>query len=145
MPCEMDWLIKDRLVFQRCWGELTLDELRSTNHDFVDCIHAGMPLVHTIIDLTEVTDFPKSLTEINRAFARDEETLQRLGWTLVISTHPILRFFASIVTSLWNKARFRIFATNDEALNFLAELDATLDPAQVAHARTKMTALASDE
>jgi hypothetical protein len=132
MPYQISWMIDKRLVYQRCYGELTMDELRENNQEFVrDYLRQGTPLVHTIVDLTGVTNFPKNLTQYGQAFKRDAEDVARLGWTVVVGANPIFRFFGTVVTNLWRQARFRMFDTLQEAYTFLGQQDNTLDMSQV--------------
>ncbi|MBC7870739.1 MAG: hypothetical protein H7Y09_07850 [Chitinophagaceae bacterium] len=125
------WAVENRVVHQTCSGELTLEELSRANQDVVEAIHAGTPLVHVVIDLTEVTRFPTNLKEIAGVFKRDNATTERTGWLCVIGVNVIIRFFASIISQLWNKARFRMFATVDEAYAFLAQSDLSIDMSNI--------------
>ncbi len=124
------WAIEKRVIHQVCSGEMTLEELGRANVDVVAAIHEGTPLVHIIVDLTDVTRFPTNLKELAGVFKRDDATTERTGWLCVVGVNAIIHFFASIISQLWNKSRFRMFASVDEAYSFLGKFDPSLDITQ---------------
>jgi hypothetical protein len=131
MPYEIWWMVEQRVVYQRCYGELTIEELKANNDEFVACLMQGTPLVHTIVDLTEVTKFPLKLNDMAQAFKRSDEAVARLGFTLVVGANPMFNFFGRVLTQLWNKARFRMCTTTQEAVEMLGQVDPGLDMSTV--------------
>lgn len=127
MPYEIRWHTENRVIYQRCFGVLTLDEMRENNEITMQYINSGTPLVHNIVDMREVESFPMNLKQMGDVFKRDQETLIRLGWTVVIGLTPIMRFFATVLIQIWG-ARYRFVTTLEEAEDFLLDRDVTLRP-----------------
>jgi hypothetical protein len=56
--------------------------------------------------------------------------IRNLGWAIFISPSKLNRFFASVVTQM-SKKRGRQFATLEEGLMFLQDIDDTLPPLSI--------------
>lgn len=128
MSYQLWWAVPDRVVMQRCYGDLTVEELKTINQTFVSqYLRVGTPLIHTVIDLTDMTGFPKNLPQLTKAFQRDKQDIERLGWTLVVGVNPIVKFFASIITQLWSQSRFRVVDSVEDAEKFLKDVVPDVD------------------
>jgi hypothetical protein len=129
MAVETRWLLEKRILYQRFSGELTVDDFRQSIEEAGAFIAQGVPLVHAIADLLQVRKWP-SLFEMNRIARRSP--YPGIGWTVVVVSNPALRFVASILIQ-FTMANYKMAASVDEALRFLAERDNTLDMSQQAN------------
>jgi hypothetical protein len=123
MPIEVSWLIPQRVVYERFSGEITLDDIRQNSELVGPLMAEGIPLIHTIIDVTEVTSHP-GLNEIRNSTPM--ETYDNEGWRILVGGNAIARFIGSVILQLMQR-RFRAYPTMEEAIQFLAEIDDSLD------------------
>lgn len=92
------------------------------SEEYSQLVSMGIPLMHSIIDTTQVKRHP-NLIQATRTLSFPPA--ERIGWTLLIGTNTVVRFVASVVFQTVNR-RFRLFGTVDDALRFLAENDETV-------------------
>jgi hypothetical protein len=125
MAHQTSWYIPRRVVLQRLYGTLTIEELKQINSEFEQCLNEGIPMVHVLVDVSGVERYPIKLHEIAQAMQHGDE---REGWVMLIGANPILKFLGSAITQL-AKLRFRTFNTVEEAFEFLKQQDYTLSQA----------------
>lgn len=124
MPYETSWLVEKRVVYTRMYGYVTGEELLAQNLEMPKYIEQSEQLLHTINDATDTTGTDMGLRDLQNAQFTD---INNLGWAIYISPSKMNRFFASVITQL-SKKRGRQFATLEEGLSFLQEMDDTLPP-----------------
>lgn len=122
MPYTVSWLVEKRVVYTRMYGFVSGEELVAQNEDMREYIQNSEHLLHTINDATDTTGTDMNLRDLQKTQFTD---VPNLGWAIYISPSKMNRFFASVITQLTNK-RGRQFATLEEALHFLQEVDDTL-------------------
>jgi len=127
MPFKVSWLVEKRVIFSQTSGYLTTDDLITHNSVMEEYARVGENLVHIISDSTDVTGMNVGLRDLQKIRF---PALPNLGWAISISPKPMERFFASVMMQLTNK-RGRQFATLEEALRFLQEIDETLPPLSI--------------
>lgn len=125
MAHEIGWLVDGRVIYQRYYGVVTLDELVDASGAVGALVDDGVCPVHTLIDIVGLKEYPGAIGEIRRAL-RDARFDARLGWLVLVGVHPIPRYIASVVIQVTG-LRFRLFDTFEEGLHFLATHDETLD------------------
>jgi hypothetical protein len=126
MAYEVTWLVAGRIILDKLSGNIQMDEIATTSELITNLVREGSPKqVHLIVHILEVNKLPVGINvgKVNQYMKHTQEP--NLGWTLVITTSMFLRFLASVVTQVAG-GRFRAFATYEEALAFLQELDSTL-------------------
>ena len=124
MPYETSWLVDKRVLYTRMYDFVTGEELEGMNKELQIFAQASEQLLHTISDATDTTGTDMGLRDLqNSPFTE----VANLGWGLYVSPSKMNRFFASVITQL-SKKRGRQFATLDESLKFLNEMDDTLPP-----------------
>jgi len=123
MGYTVDWFVQDRVYVFNIWGDLTLDDYHEGSTVAIDYVCDGHPPVHSILDVRNVTDYPKRLSEIRKVTAIMQEP--NLGWVLVVSDDRFIRFVGDIVSQLSSK-NYKAFATPEEAIAFLWHMDTTL-------------------
>jgi hypothetical protein len=125
MPFETRWLVANRVVYQSFYGDVTVEEFADSVREIRAFIESGVPLVHAIGDLTEVQKYP-SLIQMSQV-AQRSETLANAGWTVLLVTNPLLRFFGTVLAQ-FTVDRIGTVATLDEAMQFLSSRDQTIPP-----------------
>lgn len=122
MPYKVSWLVEKRVLYTRLYGYITAEELRSQKAVIETFIAESEHLLHMINDATETTGTDMGLRDLqNMPYA----SATNLGWAIYINPNKLHRFFASVVTQLSGK-RGREYATLDEGLRFLQDIDDTL-------------------
>lgn len=96
MPAEITWYYPQRLIYERFYGMITLDELDHIQTRFVNQLQEGIAPVHAIIDFRDVTDYPRNLLEIRRVL-RPTST-EPLGWVIIINQNALLQFLVTVLT-----------------------------------------------
>lgn len=66
MPFEHLWLIEDRVLFIRMWGDVTLEEFHEGANQTLTTLENADGVIHEIIDQTGVDSVPTEVLEINR-------------------------------------------------------------------------------
>ncbi len=122
MPYETSWLVEKRVLYTRMHGYVTGEELQAQNREMTTYIEQSEQLLHTINDATDTTGTDMGLRDLQQTQFTDVENL---GWAIYISPSKMNRFFASVITQL-SKKRGRQFATLEEGLRFLQEMDESL-------------------
>lgn len=127
MPAEISWYHENRIIYERFYGTITVEEMITLTQKSEEYREAGIPLVHTIVDLSGIESFPKNLGAIRAAIKRPAH-MERIGWIIIYGTqNPILKFFASAITQVFGgQVRFRLCETLEQSLAFLTERDQTL-------------------
>lgn len=128
MPYEIFWHTDKRIIHERFYGQVTLDEIREVIARYMILVLEGDAPVHTLVDVSSVTRYPGNLNNLREMFDPDNDP--GVGWILICgANNPLLRFLSSILTQvLLRKLRIRLFYSTEEAIGFLAEQDPTLVP-----------------
>ena len=127
MPYETSWLVEKRIIYTRMYGFVTGEELLAQNKEMGVYIQQSEYLLHTINDATDTTGTDMGLRDLQQTQFTD---VANLGWAIYVSPSKMNRFFASVITQL-SKKRGRQFATLEEGLKFLQDMDDTLPPLTV--------------
>ncbi len=123
MPQKTEWLIPQRLVITRAWGTISLEDLQTMNAESNGLIQTGIPLVHLLLEFSQVKRFPTGLREIKEVTRNSSP--DAIGWTVLITGNSLVRFIASAIVHAVG-ARVRMFEDSAAALNFIYEQDNTL-------------------
>lgn len=123
MPHKFEWIVPQRVLFGRIWGDPTRDEIRQLSPEINREAATGQSPVHLIIDMTELTRTPFKLTELNSYVSR--ENLEFFGWCIVVSNDPVGRFLSATLAQIV-RLRVRVFHSREAAFRFLKDMDSTL-------------------
>ena len=126
MPGKISWLIKNKVIILQYIGDVTIEEIQKVA-DYGNPIISGAsaPLVHVIVDETQMTDHPKNVLQGVKAM---NTTLSnpKLGWLYFVSIpSEVISFVTKMVLSA-ARTRYRVVDTLDEAKAALMEADSTL-------------------
>jgi hypothetical protein len=128
MPYEFNWCIPSRVICQRIYGRHSLPEIRQANGQALEFISEGVPPVHIIADILDMTSFPTPISTL-----LDSATVLlhvNFGWLVVVSRPNMVITAALAVFRRTLPMNVTIVASLEEAIAFLYEQDETLGPAQ---------------
>lgn len=118
------WDIDQRLVYGKLYHHVMLDEVATFTEKMEDYTQRGQPLVHFILDLSEINQYPPlmELRHVARPFDQS-----RIGWTLIVTNNRLLKFLTSTLFQRV-QARFRFVNDVEAARTFIHQHDASLNP-----------------
>lgn len=127
MAYHIEWYQQNRIIFEKFFGTVTLEDVRNLTTQSSKMFAAGTPLIHVIVDLSEVESFPKTLGVIKEAI-KSRPSPDRIGWAIIFGTkNPIIRFFASVLAQVSSeRLRVRLMDSLEESVAFVYEQDQSL-------------------
>ena len=134
MPFSIQWSVEKRVIYKRYYGDVTLQEFHQAIETTRDYVTKGIPLIHTIDDMRDVTQFPTQLGMLIKTVGAVDNTI--FGYTIVVAQDRLMNFLANIVTQKM-KARYRTVTTYEEAQKFLTDVDATLSKSDWHHLQSQ--------
>ncbi len=128
MPTSVDWYLEGRVIAARLYGNIEASDIEAIANDMVELVEASdAPLVHILVDVQDMTGFPKSLSAVSKASSAIAGN-KRVGWAVHYGTdNQLLKFLSYMVTQMF-KVRFRLEKTKEEAVAWLQSKDASLPP-----------------
>jgi len=125
MPYQTTWYIEKRIILTSYTGIIHVEDIRGQIGETHAMIEQGTPLIHSIIDLSQIEKWPP-LSVVNEFRSMDIESVrERIGWSIIVANNVVLKFGSALFAPIFN-LRQRIFSNLDEALTFLQENDLTL-------------------
>ncbi|MEO8611062.1 MAG: hypothetical protein ABI690_24410 [Chloroflexota bacterium] len=122
MTVEVSWHEEGRVIYQRFQGALELADVETVEVALRQRSEEGLPPVHVIVDVRQVTEFPVSFDELNRL----KIAAGIPGWMVVIGLHPVVRSMARMMS--WIRGvQYHPVSTLEDGLNFLARQDSSLN------------------
>lgn len=129
MPIRSSWLVKNRVILVQCWDCIAVDDLKVVNEGcstLLKNIPEGNHLIHLLVDVGRINQVQFDVKAILQVvgFLRHP----RLGWLLFHgSVVPVLDFIIHAATSAL-RLRHRKFTHENEAIEFLREMDEQVAP-----------------
>lgn len=122
------WLIENKVVYVKFVGEISVEEIgEAFAKSNALVLESEKPPVHFLHNWSEVTNFPKKLSEMRRLTKAVKGDLRRIGWVVAFGTeNRLIRFLGDVFFQLF-RIRFRMFRTEKEAISFLRRMDITLE------------------
>src|SRR5690606_2190038 len=125
MPYETKWFIRNEIILNRFWGEVTADDLRQAlteTHILMDS--SSRELVHIFTDVRKVTYSLKvqDSLKIIREFKREEMQ----GWEITVGQLDSITKFGLLISRSVLKQKAISFLTMEEAIAYLKKQDDTL-------------------
>ena len=125
MPYQTTWYVDKRIILTSYTGVIRVEDIRGQIDETHAMIEVGTPLIHSIIDLSQIEKWPP-LNVVNEFRSMDIESVRdRIGWSIIVANNVVLKFGSALFAPIFN-LRQRIFSNLDEALTFLHENDSTL-------------------
>jgi hypothetical protein len=121
MAVEVSWHEQGRVIYQRFQGSMEMADVEVVAHALEARFNNGLPPVHAIVDVRQVTSFSISMDDINRL----KSAAGMPGWMVVIDLHPVVRSMAWIMS--WMRGvQYHSVASMEDAHKFLARKDASM-------------------
>ena len=129
MPYQTGWYVDKRVIVTRYTGTIGVEDIRGQIAETNAMMLEGTPLIHSIIDLSQIEKWPP-LNVVNEFRSMNIEPLrEKIGWSIIVANNVVLKFGGALFAPIF-KLRQRIFSSLDEALIFLQENDSTLPKMQ---------------
>lgn len=122
MAYEISWLIDERLILITFTGVLTREDLYAVSEAAFTMAESGTAPVHSITDGTHLTSVEIGIDDLRKIM---ENRSYKSGWSVTVTPGRMERFLASIANQLF-RMKSRHFATFEEAIAFLKDIDPTL-------------------
>ncbi|MBI1258666.1 MAG: hypothetical protein GC204_14455 [Chloroflexi bacterium] len=131
MSVEISWQQPKRVIYERFYDAVTVEELTSIQQTFFQFLIDGDAPVHSIIDLSAVRSYPKSINQVRQAFVADK-TGKGGRVVLIVGSNVIMRFITSMVSQIaFKDAQFTFCNSVDEALAYLRQIDSSVTLEQI--------------
>ena len=124
MPIDISWYVPQRVISMRSYGDITIDDTIAANHQLITLFDSGIPLIHTLVDQTELKHFPISLNDLLDSLSVLAHP--ELGWTVVYGKPNKLADFIGGMIARMARVRYRKFNSKMAAINFLVDQDSSL-------------------
>ena len=125
MPYQTGWYVEKRIILTSYTGIINVEDIHGQIDETHTMIEQGIPLVHSIIDLSQIEKWPP-LNVVSEFRAMNIDSVrERMGWSIIVANNVVLKFGSALFAPIFN-LRQRIFSTLGEGLNFLQENDTTL-------------------
>lgn len=134
---QVTWLVRNKVIFVRCEGVVTSQELKSGASIMHAMLVGITEHVHCIVDSRELEKFPMSISPAMYLMRQQEYS----GWTINISRNLLKRGIAKIVNPLFTNGNLKTVPTLSTAFDFLQYEDQQL-PNLVEHYNQKHLVLA---
>lgn len=127
MPAETFWYHEKRIIYHRYSGNILVTDVDEASLQSLNFTLEGAPPVHVLVDLSGVSNFPKSVN-VFRAALKPAQDPGRIGWVIIFGSHNmLLRFTASTLAHIAGaRSNVRVMDTLDQAIAFLEERDSSL-------------------
>jgi hypothetical protein len=131
MPMQTRELIPQRVSFTYAQGVVDTEGANGAFATMLTLMNTSdTPLYHHIMNSLDLQRMPLNFSGLMPPAAREVLAHPRMGWMLVISTNKALTFMTDVLSQL-AKIRYRSFTTTEAAIEFLKEVDSTLDWSQM--------------
>lgn len=124
MPYQIDWLIPNRIIDVTLKDETNIEELMRLVQVMEAYIRDGEAPIHIIMRADTITSFPNDIQDSYKIFRLLPR--QQIGYLIVTTTDTVLQYITSTTARLIG-LRWRTYATSEEAIQFLARIDKSLD------------------
>ena len=131
MPIDISWQQPRRVIYERFYDTVTIEEMSAVQKKFLDYLTEGEAPVHSIIDLSAMHDFPKSLSQIRQGLI-STGNIQLGRVVLITGKNPVIRFISSVISQLLLKnAQYTLCDSLEEAVHYLRDRDPSVTIEQI--------------
>jgi hypothetical protein len=126
MPIVHHWIIPQRVIYVRWYGEITVADAHEANQNTARFIEEGIAPVHMLRDDSGITKIPH-VTPRQTLDALKAARDPRFGWAVNIGYSSALVRVLIDLYSKFTRIRIHRAETLEEALTFLKQADASLN------------------
>ena len=119
MPAENTWIVENRVMLTRLMGHITVEDMLTNARQGPAMIESGIAPVYSLVDASQIEHFPLKLNELKAV--TEEGSSDKLAWIIIYGIpNRLLSFLATTFVQVIGK-RYKVVATQDEALEFVAQ------------------------
>jgi hypothetical protein len=119
MPAENSWIVDNRVMLTRLMGHITIEDMIASARKGTAMIESGIAPVYSFVDASQIEHFPLKLNELKSI--SEEGSSDKLSWIIIYGIpNRLLSFLATTFVQIIGK-RYKVVATQDEALAFVAQ------------------------
>jgi hypothetical protein len=119
MPAENSWIVENRVMLTRLTGHITVEDMAVSARKGTAMIESGVAPVYSLVDASQIEHFPLKLNELKTV--SEQGSSDKLGWIIIYGIpNRLLSFLATTFVQVIGK-RYRVVATQEEALEFVAQ------------------------
>jgi hypothetical protein len=124
MAYRLYWLLEERVLIGEWWDSIDGAELRAYNDQALQMAATSAQTVHLISLSGRVNHTQLGLKDL-QTIAQDYQRTTKIMWRLFVSPNRLDRIVANLAGQFF-MGHYRQFATLEEALKFLREVDDSL-------------------
>jgi hypothetical protein len=123
MPSEFRHFSEYRLVIERFYGAVTVDDVVEITNQYLALSEQVDTTLTILADLRSVEKYPASINQLRQALR--VIPIRQIGWVVIlINDNPLMKMAAAVLTQVSIRgARFRLFESPADALGFIESLD----------------------
>jgi hypothetical protein len=125
-------LIPGRISFTHGQGVVTTDEGNRISTAMLNLMNesSDTDLYHHIVHFLDVEKVPLNFSALKPSATGEVLSHPKMGWFVIVSTNKVFAFMTDVILQV-TKVRNRHFQTLEEAIEFLKEVDSTIDWSQM--------------
>ena len=128
MSIKLKWLVENKVFYVQFSEDISFEEMNTVTNaviEKVEKIPSTIPLIHFVINNSQVTSFPRDINKWN-TILKPLYKNPRTGWLVLVSnTNPIIQMIFTVIAQLHN-VRHRSFNNIEEVEKFLKHVDIAL-------------------
>lgn len=118
MAYEMRWHTEGKILFQRLYDNVTLEDLDQLTEETNEWLLDIPGTVHVLVDMRDITHYPRSISQMRTVF--NARSKQKLGWLVMVTNNKVVLFLAAALTQTFvAHMRYRAFSDLESASTFL--------------------------
>ena len=120
------WLADNRVIFTSIVGPLRVEDFPALETNVITLFEASTAeQVHVLTDISLMTTMPNVFQMSKLTYI----THPKIGYFITQSRNPVEEFIGQAVGQMF-KTKYKFVKTLDEGVDFLAQIDPTLPPAE---------------
>ncbi len=121
MPFRRQWLLEERVLFVQFYDEISAVDIANVTdaHEEWLASTASTHLIHYIVDLRQVTHYPRHISQIQTNL---HTRMRDTDWMLFVTDDFFVKYIGDVFSKLLNY-RFRHYSSVIEAYRFLQEIE----------------------
>ena len=123
MPYHFDWIVPERVVFTRIYGEVSAEEITEILIESRQRTLSGRAPVHFIIDVSAMEKQPFTISKLNEWASNLPD--RTTGWWVVINPNSVTMFAITLVSKTLG-VKLKSAHSLEDAVQILEKIDQTL-------------------
>ncbi len=124
MPCEIRYLVEQRVIVTRLYGRLSHEDSEQFNRQNIDLIRCGDGQVHIIFEIEDLQHIELNVRQMLSLMSFTREP--GLGWVVIVGGNQFAKFLGTLVLQA-GSVNHRFVRNSQEAFDLLKHLEPDLD------------------